>query len=233
VNRACNLENVVGNRPYKIYCAGPLFNPKEREEMQEIATFLEKGRYKVFLPHRDGLEFSLLFPSLLEKGVESQRAKEILNKAIFSLDVFQINDSNGLILNLNGRVPDEGAMVEAGIAWACNKVIVTFRTDSRSLIEGICNPMILGLSDFYFVTKYEDIPQAFHAEFSKVEENLTLSRPPYFDSTAKDGKEISEFLALRKPSGDITDLLIKLFRERTCQISKGLKKSYSPASMPQ
>jgi nucleoside 2-deoxyribosyltransferase len=223
----------MGNRPHKIYCAGPLFNPKEREEMEEIAAVLEKAGYIVFLPHRDGLEFALLFPSLVQKGVETQKAKEILNKAIFSLDVFQINDSNGLILNLNGRVPDEGAMVEAGIAWACNKVIVTFKCDSRSLIEGICNPMILGLSNFAFVTKYEDIPQIFHAEFSKVDENLTLSRPPYFDSTAKDGKEISEFLALRKPGGDITDLLIKLFRERTCQISKGLKKSYSPAGMPQ
>jgi nucleoside 2-deoxyribosyltransferase len=223
----------MGNRPYKIYCAGPLFNPKEREEMQEIATFLEKGGYKVFLPHRDGLEFSLLFPSLLEKGVESQRAKEILNKAIFSLDVFQISDSDGLILNLNGRVPDEGAMVEAGIAWACNKVIVTFRCDSRSLIEGICNPMILGLSDFSFVTKYEDVPQAFDAKFSKADGNLSLPRPPYLVATANNGKEISEFLTSRKSGGDIIDLLINLFRERTCQISKGPKRSYSPAGMPQ
>ena len=223
----------MGKRPYKIYCAGPLFNPKEREEMQEIASILEDEGYSVFLPHRDGLEFALLFPILVQKAVEPQRAKEILNNAIFSLDVFQINDSNGLILNLNGRVPDEGAMVEAGIAWACNKVIVTFKCDSRSLIEGICNPMILGLSDFSFVKKYEDIPQAFHAEFSKVDENLILSRPPYFDSTAKDGRKISEFLASRKSGGDITDLLIKLFRERTCQISKEPKKSYFPAGMPQ
>lgn len=218
---------------YKIYCAGPLFNPKEREEMEEIASVLENAGYIVFLPHRDGLEFALLFPSLVQKGVEPEKAKEILNKAIFSLDVFQINDSNGLILNLNGRVPDEGAMVEAGIAWACNKVIVTFKCDSRSLIEGICNPMILGLSNFFSVTKYEDIPQSFQAEFLKVNANLTLSRPPYFDSTATDGKKISEFLALHKPDGDITDLLIKLFRERTCQPSKDLKKSYSPVGMPQ
>jgi len=221
------------NRPYKIYCAGPLFNPKEREEMQEIASFLEKGRYKVFLPHRDGLEVALIFPRLLEKGVEPQKAKEILNKAIFSLDVFQINDSDGLILNLNGRVPDEGAMVEAGIAWACNKVVVIFRCDSRSLIEGICNPMILGLSDFSYVTKYEEIPQAFDVKFSQVDENLSLSRPPHFVDTAKNGKEISEFLTSRKPGEDIIELLLTLFRERTCQISKGLKKSYSPAGMPQ
>ena len=39
-------------------------------------------------------------------------------------------------------------MVEAGIAWAHNKAIVIFRSDSRSLIEGNCNPLVLGLSDF-------------------------------------------------------------------------------------
>ena len=42
----------------KIYCAGPPFNDKEREEMQEIADELEAKNFDVFLPHRDGFEFA-------------------------------------------------------------------------------------------------------------------------------------------------------------------------------
>ena len=36
-------------RRYKIYCAGPLFNPKEREEMSQIASVLEHAGYSAFL----------------------------------------------------------------------------------------------------------------------------------------------------------------------------------------
>ena len=220
------------NRPYKIYCAGPLFNPKEREEMQEIASILEDNGYSVFLPHRDGLEFALLFPGLLQRSVPPQQARDILNKAIFSLDVFQITNSHGLVLNMNGRVPDEGAMVEAGIAWACNKILVIFRSDNRSLIEGNCNPMILGLSDFSFVTSYKDILHALDYKFSRATEDMLLSRDPRFDTTAKHGKQISELLTMGIPTRDITDLLINLFGERTCQISKDPRENYSQANMP-
>ena len=33
----------------KIYCAGPLFNEKEKMEMLEIANVLEKNDFNVFL----------------------------------------------------------------------------------------------------------------------------------------------------------------------------------------
>jgi nucleoside 2-deoxyribosyltransferase len=223
----------MGDKPYKIYCAGPLFNPKEREEMQEIASVLEGAGYSVFLPHRDGLEFAFLFPSLLQRSVAPQQATEILNRAIFSLDVFQIADSDGLVLNMNGRVPDEGAMVEAGIAWACKKVIVIFRNDSRSLIEGNCNPMALGLADFSVVTTLDDVLQTISAKISSAAEDIILSREPHFDATAKNGRQISQFLAARRQAPDIAGLLIDLFGERKCQTSSETKGSCSQANTPQ
>jgi nucleoside 2-deoxyribosyltransferase len=116
----------------KIYCAGPLFNAKEREEMEQIAVLLEKSGFRVFLPHRDGIEFANLLDSFVGHGVPRSKALDILNKAIFNLDVFQVLDSDGLILNMNGRVPDEGAMVEAGIAWRAGKAIVIYSDDARS-----------------------------------------------------------------------------------------------------
>jgi len=214
---------------YKIYCAGPLFNPKEREEMEQIASVLENAGYSVFLPQRDGLEFARLFPVFLERGVRPQDAQSILNMAIFSLDVFQVVNCSGLLLNMNGRVPDEGAMVEAGIAWANNKVIVIFRSDSRSLIEGNCNPLVLGLSDFSIVSAYDGIAPAFDARFSAVAEDDLLARDNQFEAATKGGKEISDYLASHRSGHDLADLLINLFRERICRDSEDPKGNYFQA----
>lgn len=146
----------------KIYCAGPLFNPREKGEMQEIADILENNGFDVFLPHRDGFEFVNLSESFIKLGVSDNNAKLILNKAIFTLDVFQVIDSDGLILNINGRVPDEGAMVEAGIAWNAGKMIVIFKNDARTLINGNDNPLLLGLSNFNVANDISSIPSIFN-----------------------------------------------------------------------
>ncbi len=222
---------IVDKRSHRIYCAGPLFNPKEREEMGQIASVLEKAGFSLFLPQRDGLEFAELYPDLVEKGLAAQEAKDILNMAIFSLDVFHVTTCDGLLLNMNGRVPDEGAMVEAGIAWANNKVIVIFRSDSRSLIEGNCNPLVLGLSDFNSISTYEDIPTEFESQFAKAGEDKLLGRDRGFTAATKSGKKISDYLASCKSQGDITNLLIDLFGERICRASKDLKGSCTQIHM--
>lgn len=150
----------------KIYCAGPLFNAKEREEMEQIAVLLEKSGFRVFLPHRDGINLADLLDSFLANGVPHSKALDILNKAIFYLDVFKVLDSDGLILNMNGRVPDEGAMVEAGIAWHAGKAIVIYSDDARSLVSGNDNPLVMGLSGFNKLSDINKIPQAFKAIFA-------------------------------------------------------------------
>jgi nucleoside 2-deoxyribosyltransferase len=222
---------LVEKRCYRIYCAGPLFNPKEREEMAQLASVLEHAGYSAFLPQRDGIEFAELFPLFLGRGISADDAQKILNMAIFSLDVFQIIRSDGLLLNMNGRVPDEGAMVEAGIAWAHNKVIVIFRSDSRSLIEGNCNPLVLGLSDFSSVSAYDGIIGAFHAKFSAAAEDRLLGRDSQFDAAARIGQAISDCLASRRSGEDVAELLIELLGERICQNSDAPKGSCSPVRM--
>ncbi len=199
--------------------------------MGQIAAALEHKGYSVFLPQRDGLEFAWLFPLFLERGIDAQDAQKILNLAIFSLDVFQISDSQGLLLNMNGRVPDEGAMVEAGIAWANNKVVVIFRSDSRSLIEGNCNPLVLGLSDFSFVMTYDDIAAVFDEKFSAAAEDVLLGKDTQSEGATKSGKEISDYLASRRSGDDIADLLIGLFGERIWRTSEDPKGTCSQANM--
>jgi nucleoside 2-deoxyribosyltransferase len=60
------------------------------------------------------------------------------------LDIEKIQKSDILLLILDGRVPDEGACVELGIAYALKKECVGLKTDSRSLMENLDNPLILG-----------------------------------------------------------------------------------------
>lgn len=48
-------------------------------------------------------------------------------------------------MNLDGRVPDEGACVELGIAYASGERCYGFKTDTRSVELGLdLNPMISG-----------------------------------------------------------------------------------------
>ena len=155
------------DKNFRIYCAGPLFNNKEKEEMTEIAAALEKSGFGVFLPHRDGFEFAHLFDVFKTMGVSEADTNKLLNRAIFTLDVYEVVNSDGLILNINGRVPDEGATVEAGIAWSAGKRVVVYKNDNRSLINGTDNPLLLGLSDFTTIENISEIPIAFKELFAE------------------------------------------------------------------
>ena len=49
----------------------------------------------------------------------------------------------GLVLNMNRRVPDEGAVAEAAMAWVAGKATVLYKAASGSLIQGSDNPLVL------------------------------------------------------------------------------------------
>lgn len=151
----------------KIYCAGPLFNDSEKKEMADIASVLENAGYDVFLPHRDGLEYANLQDHFLGLGIDGSQIQRVLNKAIFYLDVYHVIKSDGLVLNINGRVPDEGAMVEAGIAWGRGKPICIYKKDARTLLSGSDNPMITGLSNFSTFDDLLSISRFFDAALSR------------------------------------------------------------------
>ncbi len=69
--------------------------------------------------------------------------------AIFQVDTTKILESDIFLFVLDGRVPDEGACMEPGVAYAYkklqhpNKLIVGLHTDIRSAFIGSkLNPMI-------------------------------------------------------------------------------------------
>ncbi len=119
----------------RVYFAGPLFNQAEKEFNEEIAAVLEEYGYEVFLPQRDGIEAAQL----------EGKSEEELIRMIFDLDSSEVKKADILFMNLDGRVPDEGACVELGIAFGSGKRCYGFKTDTRSIELGLdLNPMISG-----------------------------------------------------------------------------------------
>lgn len=145
----------------KVYCSGPLFCPEETAGMEALARTLEEAGYATFLPQRDGLEAYVmrLVDTPLSADVFGSRA--VVDRAIFALDVFQIVEVCDLfVANLNGRVPDEGALVEAAIAFAAGKPVVLYKNDRRSAFAGRDNSMIVGLTHGPVVDRLSDLPRA-------------------------------------------------------------------------
>ena len=119
----------------RIYFAAPLFSEAEREYNLKIVNILEKYGYDVFLPQRDGF----LAPELSGKTEEE---KTIM---IFNKDKDEVLKADILFFMLDGRIPDEGACVELGIAYASGKRCYGFKSDSRSVeLDMDLNPMITG-----------------------------------------------------------------------------------------
>jgi nucleoside 2-deoxyribosyltransferase len=125
----------------KIYLAGPLFSTAEKIFNEDLCKILENIGFNVFLPQRDGAEKTISNYEELQKEEKRQ--------AIFRIDYEQIVSSDIFLFILDGRIPDEGACVELGIAYTIkkikdnNKIIIGLHTDSRAAFIGSkLNPMI-------------------------------------------------------------------------------------------
>jgi nucleoside 2-deoxyribosyltransferase len=120
----------------RIYIAGPLFCQSELDFNVKVNDYLEGLGFVTFLPQRDG---HLLAELLAEGGSNYDAVKKI-----FDTDVEEIKKSDILLFIFDGRVPDEGACVELGIAFSLQKECIGLKTDSRSLMDNLDNPLILG-----------------------------------------------------------------------------------------
>jgi nucleoside 2-deoxyribosyltransferase len=170
----------------RVYCAGPLFNQAERDEMGRLAAILEAAGHSTFLPHRDGLEFAPLLSDLEANSVSRKQATATLQRAIFALDLHKLLIwADAAVVNFNGRVPDEGVVVEAALAWHSKKALVVYKADVRTVLEGADNPMLAGLAGWHTVTDLQHLPQA-------VDEQLRAPRQDRVISILETGRQIQE-----------------------------------------
>jgi nucleoside 2-deoxyribosyltransferase len=132
-----------------IYIAAPLFSVAELEFNEKVDCSLRRMGFNTFLPQRDGH----LLSSLLSEGY----SKEEATQKIFEMDVDQIKKSDIVLFILDGRVPDEGACVEIGLAYAYGKECIGYKTDSRSLMGNSNNPLIVGILKNRIATSHHEL----------------------------------------------------------------------------
>lgn len=183
----------------RVYCSGPLFCAEEVGGMNAIAKVLEAAGHETFLPHRDGLEpYVMRFGDLpVPPGFGEIRKR--IDQAIFALDVYELTERcDAVVCNLNGRVPDEGMIVEAALAFAAGVPLVLYKDDARAPFGGHDNSMLTGLAHGTVVRELTSIVAALEAAF-KPRRPVTLSRG--LQQAAADGKRLSALLA-RAP-GDL------------------------------
>jgi len=133
-------------QPRIVYCSGPLFCPEELGVMGSIARALEDAGVKTFLPQRDGVEAFVMnqVDAPLANAWIFKPIQTLVNKAVFALDIYQIIERcDGFVFNMNGRVPDEGGVVETAVAFACGKPLIIYCNDLRSLACGRSHPMLM------------------------------------------------------------------------------------------
>jgi len=178
----------------RIYCSGPLFCAEEVGGMTAIAHTLEHAGFDTFLPHRDGLEPYVLrfgnsaLPGLLP-GVRGG-----VDYAIFALDVYELIECcDAVVCNLNGRVPDEGMIVEASIAFAVGKPVVLYKADSRAPFGGHDNAMLTALAHGGVEARMDRLPERVQQAIAHAGEAGVPA--PALAKAVRDGARIAALLA--------------------------------------
>lgn len=209
--------------PRRVYCAGPLFNDAERREMLAIAGTLQAAGFDTFVPHDDGLEFAQVQPYLIEQGYEATHVGQWVHEAVFALDVYQVVVGCGpLVFNMNGRVPDEGAVAETAIAWTLGKPIVLFKEDARSFIVGRDNPLIAGMARFETVASMEQLPAAVAAAVDRCElsREVEVPAPDTLAQPLAAGNRLWQLLQQQHAAHNvpaIAALVLELFKDQNAQ----------------
>ncbi len=134
----------------KLYFAAPLFCEAERRYNADLAEKVEALGFEVFLPQRDGVV------GASETGDGGDAAMRRA-RAIFELDLERIKATDIFFYLLDGRVPDEGAAVALGIAFADkaarrpDRLLLGLHTDGRAAFpDAALNPMLAASLDRVF-----------------------------------------------------------------------------------
>jgi nucleoside 2-deoxyribosyltransferase len=118
----------------KIYLAGPLFCEAELDFNEKLAGRLRGHGFEVLLPQELGIDVRSIIAAYDNDAYVP----------IFESDLDALKSCDVLVMVMDGRVPDEGACVELGIAFGAGMECFGFKTDIRTSEYGTDNFMITG-----------------------------------------------------------------------------------------
>ena len=196
----------------RAYCSGPLFCPEEVAVMSDISSVLEKNGFETFLPQRDGVEAFVMnaVNSYLANSIVSSPISRLIHKAAFSVDIYQIVERcDCLVFNMNGRVPDEGGVVETAVAFAFGKPVVIYLSE-RPENGGSDGLMLHGaFSAFPVADEIEKIPGLLVGEMRDAEPGRIpggAGIPPRVRKTMAFGRRVCrllEYIQFLKPKNKL------------------------------
>lgn len=139
----------------RVFISGPMFSDADKWQQAEIASALEEVGYVCFLPQRDGIEVGPVLQLLHDPGMGAlleeltiDRCVAWVSRAIACLDMYQAANSAVTTLTLEGRVPDEGSLVEGTAAWMNGHPVLPFQTTPIRELGKNNNPMIGLITDW-------------------------------------------------------------------------------------
>jgi len=122
---------VMEKLPHGVYFAAALFNGRECFFNVHLARFLEARFKEVYLPQRDGFEFSKL-TGALAGFLTQQEAENAVKHVIYAYDIGRkLHKSEVVVANLDEPL-DPGVDIELALGAMMYKHIVGFRTDVRA-----------------------------------------------------------------------------------------------------
>jgi nucleoside 2-deoxyribosyltransferase len=144
----------------RVYIASPLYSTKEQRENCEIDEVLRRAGYNTFLPQRDGFTYVDLFKQVQNEGYAYEEARDIALGLIMHLDVYQVCEGcDATVLNLNGRISDEGAVSEGALCFRSERPLVIYKGNNPTFVLENHSPLVTGLTRFEIVGKVEEIPK--------------------------------------------------------------------------
>ncbi|MFP4446101.1 MAG: nucleoside 2-deoxyribosyltransferase [Desulfosudaceae bacterium] len=192
-----------------IYCAGAGDFPEEQWQLTELATVLGCGGYEAYLPFRDGLD--CLFGSSAAAGMNAADRSR-LARAIAAFNLYQLmRRCAAVVLCLNGRVPDEGGLIAAAVAYMSGIPVVLYKRDHRSVFYGRDNAMITGLArNFAAVTRPEGLYRVVDREIARARKaERATCLPPALEAAVSRGRKLAAMAADRQwPAGCEADTLV-------------------------
>ncbi len=205
-----------------VYLAGAAYTPEEMQGLEVLAGHLVRAGWDVYLPVSEGLEQQLLTPAAAPRGNHLLFFREVLERAAFALEIYQIVERcDALVFSLNGRVPDEGGVFKAAVAFAAGKPLVLYKRDHRSKLHGNDNAMVSGLSpSFSSVRKAKALPKKLDDAVARAAgyngaPYAKAAIPPLVRQLAGQGRQVQDLLGRRPAASDFYEELAQIMTTST------------------
>lgn len=157
-------------QPRAYYAAG-LFNEGERTFNLRAKAVLDELGYEVWFPQEDA--------GFLEQYMADGMTLAQARYHIYQMNLAAVRATDVLVFNLDGRVPDEGACVEAGVAFGSGKRCIGLQTDFRAVEPGGNNLMLDGILNYEIASNLDELRLMLDPD--RIEIDLTADRPTVID----------------------------------------------------